>query len=120
MEPDDIFKGLPRRIQIGAFTFRVSIVEPDSDKLAGADGMTRFDEFRIYLHPKLDQRVLEVTLHEILHCINWVYGVDDASSEEHTTTQQSKGLTELWLRNPRLFNWTARTLRRLRKEGARD
>lgn len=118
--PDDIFKGLPRRLQIGAFTFRVVVVDQGDERLAGGDGLSDISKFLIYLHPNLNQRVLEVTMHEILHCINWVYGVDDDSTEEHTTTQQSKGLTELWLRNPRLFNWKAKTLRRLRQESTRD
>lgn len=120
VEPDDLFKGLPRRLQIGAYTFRVSVVDQDHEKLAGNEGMTHFDEFRIYLHPKLGQRALEVVQHEITHCVNWVYGIDDDSTEETFTTQHSKGLTELWMRNPRLWNWFAKTLRQARKDSAKD
>jgi hypothetical protein len=116
-QEDDVFKGLPRRILIGPYAFRISIVDEGDPVLDGNDGMSVIGKFRIYLPRTLAfQRCAEVVHHEISHCVNWVYGVGDDSSEEHFVTQNSKGVVETRLRNPRLDNWMNKTLRRMRKE----
>jgi hypothetical protein len=118
----DVFKGLPRRIQIGPNTFRVIVGTPESNPdLEENNGMTYMQKFQIHLLEGMPaQLAAEIVQHEVSHCINNVYGVDDDSSEEHSVTQHSKGLTELWLRNPRLLNWMVKTIRNVRKEAARD
>lgn len=118
----DVFKGLPRRVQIGPNTYRIKLSNPtETPDLVENFGMTYGEEFRIVLHEDMPaHQAAEITQHELSHCINEVYGVDDESTEEHTVTQHSKGLTELWLRNPRLHNWFVKTIRRARKEASRD
>jgi hypothetical protein len=118
----DVFKGLPRRIHVGPNTFRVVITDAKGNAdLEDNYGMTYLEKFQINLHQDMPaQRAAEIVQHEITHCINSVYGVDDDSDEETFTTQHSKGLTELWLRNPRLLNWMVKTVRNARKEAARD
>lgn len=118
----DVFNGLPRRIQIGPNTFRVQITnETETPDLEGSHGLSDLDKFRIYLSEGMEaQLALEVVQHEVSHCINSVYGITDDSDEETFTTQNSKGLADLQLRNPRYVNWLVKTIRRARKEAARD
>lgn len=113
--------GLPRRIAIGAYTYRIQIVPRDHAKLEAADGISLLNEFRILFAEDIPfQRAAEVVHHEMSHCINWVYGVQDETDEEQFTTQNSKGWTDVRLRNPRLDNWMTKTLRRMRKESNHD
>jgi hypothetical protein len=121
----DVYRGLPRRIHVGATTFRVVITTPEAAEggqyLADADGCCVFDEFRLYLRDDLPlQRAVNVVKHEVTHAINWVYGVDDESTEEQFTTQHTNGELEVWVRNPRLLNWLVKQVRRMKKEASRD
>lgn len=122
MTVEDVYKGLPRRIHVGAYTFRVVIAAAAGhEHLEDADGMTVFDELRIYLRagPNL-QLALNTVMHEVTHAINWVYGVTDDSTEEQFTAQHTNGQLEVWMRNPRLLNWKVKQLRRIKKESSRD
>lgn len=118
----DVFKGMPRRIQIGPRTYRVSFSNPDNDSdLVDSYGITHHEEFRIVLHEDMPAMLAaEIVQHEVSHCINAVYGVEDGAEEEHMVTQHSRGLTEVWIRNPRLHNWVVKTVRRARKESKED
>lgn len=118
----DVFNGLPRRIKVGQYTFRVVISnETDQPDLEGCDGITDFAKFRIYLDETLHrQRAVNVVQHELIHAINWVYGVDDGAEEEHITTQVTNGLVELWMSNPKVVNWFVKNLRAMKRENARD
>lgn len=119
----DVFKGLPRRLHIGAHTFRVVITShaKGCDDLKDNFGVTDFEAFTIHLNEDMPpHQALVIVQHEITHCINDVFGVTDKSTEEQFTTQHSKGLVELWLRNPRLYTWMTKTLKRVKKEASRD
>lgn len=118
----DVYHGLPRRIKVGAYTFRVLIGTPETySDLEGCDGITDFEKFRIYLHENIArQRALNVVQHELTHAINWVYGIDDGAQEEHITTQHTNGLVELQMSNPKVINWIVKTLRLVKKENAKD
>lgn len=117
----DPYKGLPRRIHVGHACFRVVIADESNEFLEDADGCAVFHEFRIYLRENLPlQLAVNVVQHEVTHCINWVYGVTDDSTEEQFTNQHTNGLQEVWLRNPRLLNWQVKQLRRMKKEASRD
>jgi predicted mannosyl-3-phosphoglycerate phosphatase (HAD superfamily) len=120
-EPD-VFKGLPRRIHVGGHTYRVLIQSVEENaELENAFGLTDLEKFRIHLFVGMPaSQALEVVQHEVSHVINDVFGVTDDSSEEQFTTQHSKGLIEIQLRNPRYVNWINKTLRRVRKEASRD
>lgn len=122
MIANDVYKGLPRRVHVGGYTFRVAISTSDAcEHLVDADGMCVFSELRIYLRADLDlQLAVNTVQHEVTHAINFVYGVTDDSTEEQFTTQHANGQTEVWLRNPRLMNWQVKQIRRLKKESSRD
>lgn len=117
----DLFRGLPRRFQIGSYTFRIKLVGHEHPKLEGNNGMTYCEDAEIYVFNGLQLvRCLEVVQHELTHAINWVYGVTDESTEEAFTTQHSKGLVELGMKNPKWKTWEARLLRLMRKQATKD
>ena len=118
----DVYNGLPRRVKIGQYTFRITITTAkDNDVLEGCDGITDFEAFRIYLHEGIArQRAINVVQHELTHAINWVYGIDDGALEEHITTQHTNGLIELWVSNPKVMNWFVKNLRAMKRENAKD
>lgn len=120
-EPD-VYKGLPRRIHVGPHTFRVVIAPADgSPHLVENDGCTVFDEYRVFLRDNLPlQGAVTTVLHEVTHCVNWVYGVTDESTEEQFTTQHAVGQLEVLMRNPRLLSWVAKQVRRMKHEAAQD
>ncbi|MBT2321271.1 hypothetical protein J7E62_02720 [Variovorax paradoxus] len=121
-DPVDHYKGLPRRIHVGPTTFRVVVGTAELHPcLTDCCGITVFEEYRIYLHDgMLLQAAVNTVIHEVSHAINWVYGVTDDSTEEQFVTQNSNGLVEVWMRNPRLLNWIVKQLRAMKKEAARD
>lgn len=118
----DIFNGLPRRIKVGQYTFRIVVTLPsENPDLNDNDGITDFETFRIYLHQNMHrQRAVNVVQHELIHAINWVYGVDDGAEEEHITTQVTNGLVEMWLSNPKVLSWLTKNLRTMKRENAKD
>lgn len=119
----DAFKGLPRRVHIGPFTFRVVVESKHQghEFLDENDGCCDTNGQRIFVRGDLTLALaINVVQHEISHAINWVYGVTDDSTEEQFTNQHSNGQIEVWLRNPRLWNWFAKQLRVLRKEASHD
>ena len=118
----EVYLGLPRRVKIGQYTFRITIATPAQHEiLEGCDGITDFEKFRIYLDESLPrQRAINVVQHEITHAINWVYGIDDGAQEEAITTQHTNGLIEMWVSNPKVFNWFAKTLRVMKREAKKD
>jgi hypothetical protein len=119
---NDVFNGLPRRVKIGQYTFRLSISTPtETPILEGCDGITNFENFRIYFDDTLHrQRAVNVVQHELIHAINWVYGVNDGAEEEHITTQVTNGLVEMWMSNPKVVSWFNKNLRAMKRENAKD
>lgn len=120
----DWAKTLPRRIGIGAYTFRVQIVPADHPKLCqtgngerDCDGFTDTEEMRIYLWDGMSvSRVLNVMQHEVSHAINWVNNVFDGSEEETFVENNTNGLVEVQVRNPRYLTWVVRMVRLFKKE----
>ena len=47
-------------------------------------------------------------------------GIDDGAQEEAITTQHTNGLIEMWVSNPKVFNWFAKTLRAMKREAKKD
>jgi hypothetical protein len=44
-------------------------------------------------------------LHELIHAVNHVMGIDDSTNEEESTTRLSTGLCTVWKHNPKVFEW---------------
>jgi hypothetical protein len=111
----DVFHGLPRRLKIGHYTFRVKIQEAVATEDTECWGLADMQSQTISLVQGMGiERALNTVQHEITHCINNVYGVVDESDEETFTTQQTNGQIAFWLDNPKAFTWLAKTLRAVR------
>lgn len=66
---------IPKRVKIGGFWWTIKL-----DKNVAFEGQvygsTHFPSQTIFLDPRLPQQKLEQTfIHELLHAINWQYGV---------------------------------------------
>jgi hypothetical protein len=113
---NDVYTGLPRKIAIGQYVFRIHVVPGDHPKLEGNDGMTYTGENNVYLSLANDTHLALITVvHELTHCVNWARDVEDGADEEHFTTQHTNGVVEMWLRNPKAFSWVNKQLRAVRK-----
>jgi hypothetical protein len=117
----DVFHGLPRRLKIGQFTFRVKVLEKVQVEEDQCFGSADLENQVISLVSKLRlEQAVNTVQHEITHCINYVYGVDDDSTEEQVTTQHTNGQIAFWLDNPKAFAWLARSLRAIRAAAKKD
>jgi type I restriction-modification system DNA methylase subunit len=116
------FRGLPRRIHIGHFTFRIYLRDETGNAiLADAWGNCDCQKAVIDIHKETPAWLAANTVqHEITHAINFVYGITDETTEEQFTTQHTNGLIEVLLKNPRYATWLARQLRAMRKEASHD
>jgi hypothetical protein len=120
-KPVDSYKGLPRRITVGAFTFRVHIEPETHPELVDAFGCCNTNKQLIYLREGQDAALaLNTVVHELSHAVNWVYGVEDDSTEEQFTGSHTNGMIDMWMRNPRLFLWIAKLLRQAKKDASHD
>lgn len=117
----DIWEGLPRRLRVGQYAFKVVFLATDDHpKLEGSPARTvmGLDEYTIYLHRGMTwQRAAEVVLHEVQHAVNWVRDITDRSKEEEFVTENAAGLTEVFIHNPKFHDWHCREIRRLRRKG---
>lgn len=115
----DVFLKLPKKLKVGTYTFNIKIVPATDPDLDGNDGMTLFHKFEILFDEELhSQRAHVVVLHEVIHAINFVYGIEDGSTEEHVTTQLSTGFAGFMKDNPKLFQWISANIRRQKRDGA--
>jgi hypothetical protein len=113
----DVFKGLPRRIQVGQFGFRV-LIEPEThEMLTEAFGRCDTTARRIFLRAGMDPALaLNTVCHEVTHAVNWVMDLEDGATEEAFTSRHTNGLIDVWMRNPRLFAWISKTLELAKRE----
>jgi hypothetical protein len=62
---------------------------------------------------------LVIVLHELTHCIYWVYDIDEDSAvidEESIAEKHGKAWTQLYLDNPRIVKWLVYTVDKIRKD----
>ncbi len=105
----ELFSGLPRKWKIGSYKFRIEIVSREDSLKDTYDGLTVFEEEKVYLSESMKpMRAAVVVMHEAIHIINWVFGVNDNCDEETITTQVSTGLLAFWQDNPKVMQWVNR------------
>ena len=116
-----LFKGLPRRIHVGAFVFRIRVEPPEHEMLVDCYGCCDTENCRITVSSALNAAfALNTVMHELKHATNWVYGLDDDSTEEQFTNLDTNATIDMWQRNPRLFLWISKTLRRAKQDAHGD
>jgi hypothetical protein len=62
---------------------------------------------------------LVIVLHELTHCIDWVYEIDEDErviDEESIAEKHGKAWTQLYLDNPRIVKWLVYTVDKIRKD----
>lgn len=109
--------GLPSAVKVGGHTIRFSLVDPQRKPfMRGLNGLLDFDAGRIYLSKEFfaqkpaKTRVAELVQHEVTHAINFVFGIDDDSTEEKFTTQHTTGLVAVLRDNPAYREWLFNTI----------
>jgi Zn-dependent peptidase ImmA (M78 family) len=118
----ELFKGLPRRVRISLYTFRIVLVSEKHAALEGNEAMSVFgDTHAIYLNKTMPaQRVLEIVYHELSHCVNYSRDIVDGATEEEFVTGHSIGMTELLLHNPRMHAWINATAGKMRRRMGKE
>ncbi len=94
----------PKQLRVGPYTYKVAV---DPDRLP-VDLFGQCDKGKhvIALHPEQSSiRLRSTLLHEILHALCDVTGVDDDKAEEHIATVIAPALLAVLRDNPKLVSW---------------
>lgn len=94
----------PRRIVVGPYEYRVLV---DEDRIPGElFGLCDKGKHVISIHPDQSPARLRSTLmHELLHALCDLTGVDDDKAEERIVTVTAPALLSLLRDNPKLLDW---------------
>jgi hypothetical protein len=113
---NDLAEKLPKKVKVGAYTYALQRVPNDNTELEGNYGMTLLEAGRVLFAADIPfERLVNTVLHEIGHCINHNYGVEDRAKEEQIATQSANGWQQVYLDNPKLEMWLHKSYRELRK-----
>jgi hypothetical protein len=110
-EVEAVLKTLPRRIKVGAYDWRIKI-DPDPSEDYGE---TDYDKAVITIWPANHQspeRIVGTVIHELLHVLYDIKGLDADCDEEAIVLSFETGLIELYRDNPKLLNWIKRGLKK--------
>ena len=96
----------PKRVVIGPFSYQVVV---DADRLpADLYGQCDKGKHVIALHPdQSDPRLRATLVHELLHALCDLTGLDDDKTEERIVTVLAPALLAVLRDNPRLVGWLA-------------
>ncbi|GAB3644741.1 hypothetical protein [Ramlibacter alkalitolerans] len=101
----------PTKLAIGAYGFTVSRMSEEAARKAGVFGETDLHNQDVAINfGNTDQTVANTFLHEALHGVHWVSGLEDKPLEEEFTRQGANGICELFRRNPKAMAWWLATL----------
>lgn len=104
---------VPQRVQIGPFLFAIEMGETERTLLTDSHGETDLDKLIIRLHPdRADMISRETLLHEILHAVASVAGLDHelgAELEEKVVRRLAPILLDAFLRNSGLVKYLCGT-----------
>lgn len=107
----DPFKGMPTSVRVGYATVKVEAIEDNHADLAGIAGATFPFRQIIYLREGMSaQQVANTFIHEVLHVIHFVYGVDSECDEETFTNLGANGICAFWQDNPAACAWWSKNL----------
>ena len=100
------YKKIPSTVKIGCYSFKVEVGPSWAFQNSSELGHCNLDECAIRLSPTLSpQQLANTFLHEVIHAIHWVYGLEDTSNEERFTNETANGLCALWQDNPQTMDW---------------
>lgn len=105
------YKGLPKTVRIGCYTYDVGIMHGDDADIAEVAGATSGLRQMIRVRPHMKpQQLANTFMHEVLHAIHYVYGLKDGDEEEKFTNQTANGLCAFWQDNPEACRWWVKLL----------
>lgn len=103
---DDLLKKLPKQVRIGWLTYKITLMNEESQALSQAFGFICHSKQQIRIaENQAPQQMANTLLHEILHGVHFIHGVSNADDEETFTTLGANGLCQVWQDNPEVFEW---------------
>ena len=114
----ELMEALPSKVKVAGTVFKIKRVSSGEEGLdEDADGMTLFDRHMIVIdHGLTLQRTFNAVYHEIQHCVNSEFDIDDGVDEENVAKNSANGWTSVFIDNPRLVTWFRKVSTFLRKE----
>lgn len=104
-----LLRTLPRKVKVGAYDFRIRIVEGESPEWGEADVDTQ--TVSVWPEDMANPAFLVgIVLHELLHVI-YHYESLEGKDEEAVVTGYEVGLISLYRDNPKLLTWIKKGLR---------
>lgn len=108
-KPFDPYEGMPQAVRVGGYWFVVELMSQHDAEGNREFGHCNLIGQRIRLQPGMTpQKLANTFLHEVLHAIHWVHGLDNQSSEEDFTGLTANGLCAFWQDNGGYWDWFSR------------
>jgi len=96
----------PKRIKILNLTWQIQFVDKSTYNASDALGWCDYDQQIISLYDgQSNESISDTFLHEILHAIFYVMGIDPNNDEEKVVSKVSTGLCTVFSNNPKAFKW---------------
>ena len=111
------YRGIPERIRVGCYIFRVEVREIEDHEAEGTFGHMNPINQKIAIRPGMSpQNLANTFIHETLHAIHWYHGLmgldpNAFDVEEEYTTKGANGLCSFWQDNPKAVAWWSRLLK---------
>jgi len=97
--------GKPETVKVFNLTFAVKFVPHEEMARAEAFGLCDFEKQLILLdESQSDESLQDTFMHEVLHAICFVLGID-VESEESLVHKLATGLCTVWNQNPAAWLW---------------
>lgn len=108
---------LPKKLRISAYDFRLELWDSSQAQSTRKFGEFSAIEQRITIQAEYASPVtmVDTLLHEILHAIYWVHGIDDKDEEERIVNTMAVAWTQVWRDNPALLDWLTAIMVEVRK-----
>lgn len=103
---------LPDSVMVGPFQYAIKPVSVHVSMEDNRFGCFYSASFIIEIQEDIPSvaKAVDTLLHEILHAIWWVYGLEDVDKEERSVGTMATALTALHRDNPWLSGWIAKAL----------
>lgn len=110
------YKGIPKKVRIGCYVFRVEVRDIEDHEAEGTFGHMNPIGQKIALRPGMTPQCLaNVFLHEVMHGIYFFLRPNHSESaydtEEEFVLKGANGLVAFWQDNPKAMAWWQRILR---------
>lgn len=102
----DVYEGIPKKLKIGCYSFRVEVLEADDAEADAQFGHMNSVNQKIRVRPGMTaQNLADTFIHEVIHAIHWHANLYNDNTEEEFTLLTAHGLCSLWQDNPKAMKW---------------